>query len=974
MNRHLLIPSITLVIGSFGIAPVLHAQTAKKIYTYESVPNDPLNARIYKLDNGLTVYMTVYKNAPRIQTYIATRAGSKNDPHDATGLAHYLEHMLFKGTDKYGSKDFAKEKPELDKIEQLYEVYRKTKDDTKRKELYHQIDSISGYASTFAIANEYPKMLTSIGAKGTNAYTSLDQTVYVNDIPSNQLDKWTSIEAERFRNPVLRLFHTELEAVYEEKNRTLDNDGRKVSEAMLAALFPTNTYGTQTTIGTIDHLKNPSLTEIRKFYEKYYLPNNMAVCLSGDFDPDATIRLIDEKMGSWKSKPLTPYQPAIEKPITQSITKEVFGPQAENLVLAFRLGGVHTADADLVFLVDELLSNGKAGLIDLDLNQKQKVLNAASSLWDPKDYSIHMLSGSPKNGQSLEEVKDLLLQEIEKIKRGDFPDWLLPAIISNVKLKEIKSYESNASRASAFVDAFINDVKWTDHVHRNERLSKITKQQLIDFVKKNYHSNYVLVYKRVGEDKAVQKVVKPAITPIEVNRADRSNFVKEIQEKAVPEIQPVFLDYDKDITKLKIKNNIEVLYTPNTENKTFNLYYLIDMGSNQEKKLKIAIEYLQYLGTRELTPAQIQEEFFKLGCSFGVYTSAEEVRLSLTGLTENFDKALQLFEKLLTTAQPNEEALTNLIADVKKQRANAKLNKQLILQSALVSYAKYGKTSPFTNVLSAAELDNLKASELTDLLHQLTSYEHRMLYYGSQTTEELISSINKFRLLPASLKPVPAPVTFNEVTPNTTVYVVDYDMKQAEVMLLARDVAYNKNIVPEINMFNQYFGGGFGSVVFQEIRESKALAYSVYCSYSNADKKTDNNYVISYIGTQADKLPEAMAGMMSLINNMPESETSFKNSKEAILQSIRSERITKTGILFSYENAKKLGLDYDIRKDVFLKVPEMNLTTIKNFEQTHLKERKYNVLTLGKKEALDLKTLEKYGTVTFLTLEDIFGY
>ena len=352
----------------------INAQPVTKTYTYESVPNDPLKARIYKLDNGLTVYMTVYKNAPRIQTYIATRAGSKNDPKDATGLAHYLEHMLFKGTDKYGSKDYSKERVELDKIEGLYEMYRKTSDTTKRKFIYHQIDSVSGYASTFAIANEYDKMLSNIGAKGTNAYTWLEQTVYVNDIPSNQLDNWTTIEAERFSNPVMRLFHTELEAVYEEKNRGLDNDGEKSWEALFEGLWPNNTYGSQTTIGTIEHLKNPSLTEIKKYFNTYYVPNNMAICLSGDFDPDATIKLIDQKFNSWKSKPVPVYQPYIEKSITAPVVKELFGPDADNVMLGYRFPGANTKDADMLMLLSKILSNGKAGLIDLNLNQKQKAL------------------------------------------------------------------------------------------------------------------------------------------------------------------------------------------------------------------------------------------------------------------------------------------------------------------------------------------------------------------------------------------------------------------------------------------------------------------------------------------------------------------------------------------------------------------------------------------------------------------------
>jgi predicted Zn-dependent peptidase len=286
---------------------------------FEYALNDPFKARIYTLKNGLKVYMSVYKNAPRIQTYIAVRAGSKNDPATATGLAHYLEHMVFKGTDKFGTKDFAKESVEITKIENLYETYRQTKDDAQRKKIYHQIDSISGVAAKYAIANEYDKMLAGIGGQGTNAFTSFDQTVYVNDIPSNQLENWLKIEAERYRKPVLRLFHTELEAVYEEKNRGLDSDNSKLWEAVFAGLFKNHTYGTQTTIGTIDHLKNPSMKEIMKYFNANYVPNNMAICLSGDFDPDETIKLIEKNFGSMPSKPVTPYTFEKEAPITEKV-------------------------------------------------------------------------------------------------------------------------------------------------------------------------------------------------------------------------------------------------------------------------------------------------------------------------------------------------------------------------------------------------------------------------------------------------------------------------------------------------------------------------------------------------------------------------------------------------------------------------------------------------------------------------------
>ena len=479
---------------------------------YEYVDNDPLNARVYTLDNGLKVYLTSYADAPRVQTNIAVRAGSKNDPEDATGLAHYLEHMLFKGTDIYGTLDFEKEKPLLDKIESLYEEYRSIDmtDTVNRDRVWSQIDSISGEAAKFAIANEYDKMVTGLGAKGTNAYTSNEKTVYINDIPSNQIEKWLMLEAERFRYPVFRLFHTELETVYEEKNRGLDNDGRKMFEALLDGLFPTHQYGQQTTIGTIDHLKNPSLLEIRKYFDKYYVPNNMAICLSGDFDYDETIQLVEKHWGGFERKDDPTFDVIQESPLNDVVEKEVWGPEAERLYMGFRFDGANTEQSRMLTMMDMVLSNSAAGLIDLNLNQSQKVIGGGCFPMVMKDYSMHGFYGSPKPGQTLNEVKDLLLSQIEEVKVGNFPDWLVGAILSDLKLSQIKKMESNSGRVNEFVDAFILDIPWDEHQNEISELEKITKQDIIDFANANYSDdNYVVVYKRNGEDTSIPKVEKP---------------------------------------------------------------------------------------------------------------------------------------------------------------------------------------------------------------------------------------------------------------------------------------------------------------------------------------------------------------------------------------------------------------------------------------------------------------------------------
>lgn len=968
-----------------GIQPPLQNITAQekapfilppleKHYTYDSVPNDPIHTRIYTLDNGLKVYMSVYKNAPRVYTSIAVRTGSKNDPSDATGMAHYLEHMLFKGTDKYGALDFSKEEMQLRKIDSLYDVYGKTTDFSIRKKIYHQIDSVSGVASKYAIANEYDKMMSNLGAKGTNAYTWLEQTVYINDIPTNQLKKWLAIEGERFRNPVMRLFHTELEAVYEEKNRSLDDDYSKMEDALFAELWQKHTYGTQTTIGTIEHLKNPSLKKIKEYLHTYYVPNNMAVCLAGDLNPDSTIKWIDQTMGKLISKPVPVFNPPVENPITAPIVKNVVGPFPETMSLGFRFPGVGTKEADLLELTNEILYNGKAGLIDLDLVQKQKVLSANAYALILKDYSAHLFSADPKEGQNLEELTKLLLAEIERVKKGDFPDWLLPSIISNMKLHETKMYENNSGRTNAFVSAFIDGEPWQNYVNHITHLSKITKQEIIDFANKQYGENYVVVYKRTGEDSALQKVDKPEIHPVETNRETQSPFLKNIVNTPADTVEPKFLNYAKDIQQFTVRKNIPVFYTENKENKTFTMYYILDMGSNHNKKIPVAIEYLPYLGTSNYSPEQLQQEFYKLACSFGVFNSEDQSYVYLSGLSENFEKGVALFENLLNDAKPNPEALTNLASDILKKRSDAKLDKNSILE-AMFNYAKYGPKSPFTNILSEKELKSLKPEELIELIQSLTTYQHRVLYYGSMKPEEISVVLNKYHKTPDAVKLMPAEIKFEELpSPVNKVFAIDYDMAQVEILLVSKSEMYYKDLAPSIRLFNEYFGGGMSSIVFQELRESKALAYSVYANYKEANRLDKNNYIEAYIGAQADKLPEAMEGLFGLMKSMPESEVMFNASKKAVLENIRSSRITKTAILFNYEQAKKLKLDYDIRKDVYEQVQHMKLDVVKRFHSEHISNKRYSIVVLGNQKRIDEKVLEKYGSVKWLSLEEVFGY
>ncbi|MES2808496.1 MAG: insulinase family protein [Bacteroidota bacterium] len=960
---------------TYAQAVIAWKQATSNGYTYKYVTGDPTHSRFYTLKNGLTVILSPTNKQPRIQAYIAVKAGSKTDPATQTGLAHYLEHMMFKGTDKYGTQDWAKEKPLLDKIDALYEQYNSTTDEAKRKDIYKEIDKTSGEAAKFSIANEYDKMMAAMGGQGTNAFTSFEQTVYTDDIPSAALDKFLALQGERFRNPVLRIFHTELEAVYEEKNRTLDDDGRKVIETTFAKLFPNNNYGKQTTIGTVEHLKNPSLNAIRNYYYAYYVPNNMGVILSGDFNPDAVIKKIDQTFSFMKAKPVPAYTFKPETPITSPIKADVYGPNPENLTITFRFPGASTRDARLLNLMGSMLTNGKAGLFDLDLIKKQKLLSASAGSYNLKDYSVLLMRGNPIKGQSLDEVRDLMLGELAKLRKGEFSDDLIKSIVNNTKKDIIEGNESYNNRANNLQNDFTTGIDWRTEIATVNELSTITKGQIVEFANKYLNeNNYVIVYKHQGEDKNIQKIDKPTITPVDVNNTAQSTFLQHIGNIPANAVKPVWLDFQKDIQRSK-SGSAQLLAVQNKDNSIFRLYFRYDMGSWNSKLLPIAANYIQYLGTKTKTAEDFSKGFYKLASSFNIGTGSEFTTVTFTGLQENFAATIKLYEDLLANCQPDEQALAALKARLKKSRENAKLNKGAIAQ-ALMSYAQYGESNPFNNVLTDAEIDAITSDDLIKILHSLNSYKHTELYYGPLTAQAAATSLAALHKTPAVFAAYPAKKDFKRVpTDANRVLFANYDMVQAEIYWVRNEGPYDAAQAPKIELFNNYFGtGGMSSVVFQTIRESKALAYSTGAVYSSPGKKEDQYAFTGYVGTQADKLNESITSMNELLNKMPESEKAVADAKENMRKSLETERITQDGILFSFLAAQRLGLNYDARKVTFDSLDKLSFAQINAFHDEALKGKPYTYCIVASDKRVSDKDLKQYGELVKPDMKLLFGY
>ena len=960
--------SLLLLLGVVGIK----AQTR----TYESVPNDPMKTRIYTLDNGLKVYISVNKEKPRIQTYIAVRTGSRNDPAETTGLAHYLEHIMFKGTDKVGTSNYEAERPYLKQIEKLYEEYRHMTDPAKRKVWYHKIDSVSQIAAQYNIPNEYDKLMAAIGSQGTNAYTSNDVTCYVENIPSNEIESWAKVQGDRFQNMVIRGFHTELEAVYEEYNMGLTSDGRKLFTALMAKLFPNHPYGTQTTIGRGEHLKNPSITNIMNYYHRYYVPNNIAICMSGDLNPEQTVAIIEKYFGNWKrSETLSAPQYGAQPKFTAPVDTTVVGLEAEMLYLGWRADKGNSLQCDTLDIIGELLSNGSAGLYDLNLNRTMKVQSAGAGFSELTDYSMFIAMGIPKKGQTLQEVRDLLLAEIEKLKKGDFSDDLLPSVINNYKRSYYTSLDNNKFRAKAFVDAFINNVDWKQEVGRLNRISKMTKAEIVSFANRFFDNGYAAIYKVQGTDTTIQKVDKPKITPIPTNNDKHSAFLQEIVNHQVEPIKPVFVDFKKDLTKSTTKKGWPILYKQNTQDDLFTLYLEIPFGKESDLLPDYAKMYIDYLGTDKMTNAQIKQELYKLACDYDIGQTDDETYFKLTGLNENLPKALALINDVIDNAKVDKEAYAAAVDLLIKSQKDTKADQKSNFR-ALQDYGMYGAYNSTRNMLSEEQLKNMDPQKLLNSLKGLKNYKQTVLYYGPSSLKDIDNLLNKTFKTAKKFTPLPKEKRYTlQTTPKNEILIAPYDAKNIYMVQFHNEnKEWNPNNAAKIAVFNEYFGGGMNAIVFQEMREARALAYSASASYRTPSRLGDKEYFNTYIITQNDKMMDCVAQFNELLNNVPVRQANFDLAKQNLLKSLASARTTKFSILAAYMAAQKMGLDYSLSEKIYKDLPSVTLDDIINFEKTNMANKTFKYLILGDEKELDMKALEKIAPIKRVTTEEIFGY
>jgi predicted Zn-dependent peptidase len=923
----------------------------------QPLAGDPTKTTIHRLSNGMTVYISSDKQEPSVVAYVAVHAGASYESRESTGLAHYLEHMLFKGTSKLGTSDYAKEKGHLDKIASLYDDLRKP--GANRDQILKEIDSQTQAAAAFAIPNELDQLYSQLGVAGLNAFTNNDSTVYVTTVPKNRLSQWARVEAARYSDAVFRLFWPELEAVYEEKNRGLDSPERRVNEAFMKALFPDHGYGWSSVIGEVEHLKTPAYGDMVRFFERYYTPSNMAILLAGDVD-ESVLPLLEQEFGAFKRQPGPAAAPGKVASLTKRSEISVKVPANEGVVLGWPLVSATHPDRLAIEVMDLLLMDGSSGILARDLTLPQKVADAGCNPTFLRDAGYYELYADALDGQSHAELEKMLLELVGKLQRGEFTDTDLATAILTRELNQQRQLESNQGRMGMMLEAFIADEEWDAAVTKIDRMRKISKADVMR-VAKQYLTPGMLVVKKVKGQEAPPKITKPGITPVKVEQGRRSDYASSILDMKIPPIEPIALAEGKDYVRGKLKTG-ELIAVKNERNNLFQVSYEFNYGRTDDRFACMALDVMKSSGAGKRTAEQTARALHELGLTIDTFCSKEESGITISGIDRNMEQGIALLKDWLASPAFDDKLLSAKVAAALTERSNAMKDPRSI-GGAAQAYAAQGTDNEFLVVASNKQLQAVKPDQLKKILATFLKRKHRTSYFGPRAKDAAASAI----ALGDGSMPMRAQHVVKYRNPGS-VFVTDQDTAQTQVLFTWPRKPANDNERAVGTVFGEYMS----PLLYQQVREARGLAYTVFGGFKAGAKKQDPSGLIAYVATQSDKTHEAIDALLDTLKQ-PFEDQRLKLAHASIDESHRVDRIPPrfiAGTVYSWDDQ---GLKTDPRDKRVKAALAVDKAAAEKWTKAAV-TAKPTISVVGNVKKLDLDKLGKLGKVEQVPVEKLFGY
>ncbi|MEZ4775849.1 MAG: insulinase family protein [Bacteroidia bacterium] len=951
---------------------LMMALTGLQLHAFAQNDVNPLKVETYRLANGLTVYLNEDHSQPTVFGAVAINAGSKQDPKDATGIAHYLEHMLFKGTTTLGTTDYEKEKPFQDSIVALYDRLGATTDEEARKAIQQQINEQSTAAVAYSIGNEFDNLLKSIGSTEVNAFTTDEMTFYHNFFPPNQAEKWLDIYAHRFQNPVFRTFQAELEVVYEEKNRSMDNFTIAIFENFNRNFYKTHPYGQQTTLGTVEHLKNPSLRKMYEFFNTYYVANNMALILSGDIFPEEIKPIIEATFGKLKSGEIPAFPHYEEKPFAGREELHMRAAPVKVGVLGFRTVPVGHPDEIGLEMFDFLLFNeGETGLLN-ELVLENKLMFAGSFSNNQIDYGSSILFFIPKLlGQSLKSAESMVFDQIEKLQSGDFDEARLEAAKNEMNRLFQLSLEDPESRAITLGDLYISGQSWDDYLAYPEKLKAITKADIVRIANQYFADNFLALHSGRGFPKKTT-LDKPGFKPVLPKDGEKSVYAQHFEKLGEKRTPPLFVDFEKDIDWQPLENGNNLYVVHNPINDIFELEIRYGIGERKIRGLETAGYLMNYSGTASMDLKALKTKFQEMGCTYSISGDNSYYSITLTGPEESFKQGMSLLNQLTSSPVTTDENLKVVVNQILTER---KLSEKQPSETGgvLLSYGMYGKNSDYLNRFGKADLKKLTISQLLALHQEAMQYTASVHYSGKKSAAEVAAAIKDLSFLAKEPKPSESPSTLplEKYSKPQVFFLNDKRAVQSQVYFYVLGDNYQTKDQPYIDAFNSYFGGGFSGLVVQEIREYRSLAYSASGRYRTPQKPGMPGALVTYIGCQADKTAEALEVMNGLVADMPQKTDRIDLVRANLRLMAYSGKPNFRTLSDEVENWKRMGYTADPNESKLPVYESLTFEEINSFYQQNLHGKPILIMIVGDKKRLDIAGLEKYGTLVEISEKEI---
>ena len=946
--------------------------------SYQSQAEDlnALKVKEYRLENGLTVWLNEDHSQPKVFGAVVVKAGAKDCPD--TGIAHYFEHMMFKGTDRIGTLDYESEKVLLDSIAMKYDELAMTEDTAARARLQKEINELSIRSSEYVIPNEFNRIINRFGGSGLNAATSYDATIYFNTFSPQYMVQWAEINSERLINPVFRLFQSELETVYEEKNMYGDFIGGQVMDTLMARYFGPHPYA-YPIIGSTKNLKNPRLTEMHKFFEDYYVASNMALILSGDFDAQQVMPILEKAFSRIRSGNAPKQEKVMLPPFNGRETMKVKFPIPFIKAMGLGFRGVSANHEDQVALniAVNLLNNANGtGYLD-KLMVEHKLMGALAINESMNEAGILAVAIMPKLLiQSYSSAEKMVWDEINRVKNGDFSDEMFNSLKLEQKRQYASSLENIDSRATIMMNLFSQGKSWNDYLNEVARIESITKEDVVRVAQKYFSNNYLCVTKSTGKYPK-DNLPKPAFSPVVPRNADASSsYAKQLEKIPEQQVAPRIIDFEKDVKTSKLTPLVTLYTTPNPLNDIFTLNISYGIGALEQPELMQLTNYLQLLGTESLSFEQFRSRLQSIGSTLAFDVTPDAFVMKVTGFDNHIDETMELVGDFIRHAKADDKKLRQIVDDAKvSEKAFFKSGDNVA--SALLEQVKYGDQSRYLRKLSLSQIKKLKGKDMLAIYDKVRSVQCDLHYCGTLPVEKVIGTIRQHLPLERTTVASNSPY-YRELKQydRPTVFFIDMpDMAQSIVYGYVKgDPVDDKASRHASQLFSVYFGGDMSSLMFQEIREFRSFAYRTSGRYqlpNHAHKGTAGSFT-AMLSTQSDKTLDALGVLDSLIREMPLKPERMEAVKQTLVNRINNDYPPFRNLSEKVASTRMEGFDRDPAEEFLRDIATMDMQDISRFYREQISGRPVVYVIAGNRKHIDMKKLAKYGTIIKVKKKDIY--